>query len=254
MAEELSEIVEPRRFRQPSGDLIDNLSILSQHTVELLRISATSMVIGSMSTEFTYATGTAEVTRLLDGIQLLEKKGPTWVCCVTGQEALSRSNEGLQGGSGFAYLTSRFSIEGAHAFPLSFGGEIRGAMTLYMETLIPPARYLPIAVAMASAASKVLALDFALERSTEEHLHLQRALVGRASIEQAKGVVAEHLRITPERAFAPIREHSRKSQRKVADVARDLVSGTLPIESLSLGETETQSRRSLSNLSNPMRI
>lgn len=52
---------------------------------------------------------------------------------------------------------------------------------------------------------------------------LQRALGSRVLIEQAKGMVAEQRRVTPDAAFEVLRSYSRRHGRKLADVVHDVV-------------------------------
>lgn len=53
--------------------------------------------------------------------------------------------------------------------------------------------------------------------------NLQRALDSRAVIDQAKGVLVERYRLTPDRAFQVLARASMQSNRKVRDVAEHLV-------------------------------
>ena len=57
---------------------------------------------------------------------------------------------------------------------------------------------------------------------------LNHALNSRIVIEQAKGVIAERQRLDMEQAFACLRAHARNHNRRLADVARDVIDGTLP--------------------------
>jgi AmiR/NasT family two-component response regulator len=52
---------------------------------------------------------------------------------------------------------------------------------------------------------------------------LQGALNSRVIIEQAKGVLAERGSIDMDRAFVLLRAHARKTQQRLADVARAVV-------------------------------
>lgn len=53
------------------------------------------------------------------------------------------------------------------------------------------------------------------------------ALNSRVVIEQAKGMVAERLGLEMEQAFARLRTHARNHNLRLADVARDVIEGTL---------------------------
>lgn len=53
--------------------------------------------------------------------------------------------------------------------------------------------------------------------------HLRAALESRPVIEQAKGVLMARERCTPEEAFEALRRASQRENRRVRDLARDLV-------------------------------
>jgi AmiR/NasT family two-component response regulator len=59
--------------------------------------------------------------------------------------------------------------------------------------------------------------------SFEQRAQLERALESRIAIEQAKGILAERLRLDLDQAFAVLRRAARCSRRRVHDVARDVL-------------------------------
>jgi AmiR/NasT family two-component response regulator len=61
------------------------------------------------------------------------------------------------------------------------------------------------------------------EASLEQRRHLERALAGRIEIEQAKGVLAERLRIGLDAAFELLRQTARAERRTVRDLARTVL-------------------------------
>jgi AmiR/NasT family two-component response regulator len=58
---------------------------------------------------------------------------------------------------------------------------------------------------------------------------LQVALNSRVTIEQAKGILAERLQMTPDQAFVLLRGYSRNYNRPLTQLAADVVAGTAPI-------------------------
>jgi AmiR/NasT family two-component response regulator len=54
---------------------------------------------------------------------------------------------------------------------------------------------------------------------------LQAALDSRVLIEQAKGMLAERVGITPDEAFALLRGHARNHNQKLIDLAHEIVHG-----------------------------
>jgi response regulator NasT len=70
------------------------------------------------------------------------------------------------------------------------------------------------------------ALDITLRRFAEYH-NLQGAFGRRAQTERAKGILMERHRIDEQQAFALLRDHARRSGRKLVDVAQAILDGYL---------------------------
>ena len=65
-----------------------------------------------------------------------------------------------------------------------------------------------------------------LDALRAENEELRAALESRATIEQAKGIVMATMHCTPDEAFDLLRQQSQHENRKLRDIARDLVIGT----------------------------
>jgi DNA-binding transcriptional regulator YdaS (Cro superfamily) len=61
------------------------------------------------------------------------------------------------------------------------------------------------------------------EASFEQRGQLERALKSRIVIEQAKGILAERLRVRPDEAFEVLRGTARSGQTSLRELARDVV-------------------------------
>jgi AmiR/NasT family two-component response regulator len=58
---------------------------------------------------------------------------------------------------------------------------------------------------------------------------LQRALNSRVVIEQAKGILAERLRVTPDEAFILLRRYARDHNHRLTELCVDVIRGTARI-------------------------
>jgi len=58
---------------------------------------------------------------------------------------------------------------------------------------------------------------------------LQVALNSRVMIEQAKGILAERLRTSPDEAFVILRRYARDHNHPLTQLAGDVIRGTAPI-------------------------
>jgi hypothetical protein len=83
-----------------------------------------------------------------------------------------------------------------------------------------------LALSLADAAAAGLALSGELRRQQTAISQLQSALTSRIVIEQAKGILAERWRVTPDRAFGALRRQARANQQVLADLARAVISGS----------------------------
>ena len=83
-----------------------------------------------------------------------------------------------------------------------------------------------LALSLADAAAAGFALSAELRRQQTAISQLQSALTSRIVIEQAKGILAERWRVTPDQAFGALRRQARANQQVLADLARSVISGT----------------------------
>jgi GAF domain-containing protein len=112
------------------------------------------------------------------------------------------------------------------ALPMRARGQVVGALFLYgagVDEFDPPR--LRIGQALADAAGSAIATRRELRQSELRADQLQRALSGQVTIEQAKGVLAERWHIDLGQAFELLREHARRHNRRLAEVARDVIDG-----------------------------
>jgi AmiR/NasT family two-component response regulator len=90
-----------------------------------------------------------------------------------------------------------------------------------------------IAQAMADVATIGLLQARVISRSELLAEQLQRALHGRVLIEQAKGVLAERMRIDMNQAFEMLRRYARTRNLFISVVAEAVIGGAIDIRTLS---------------------
>jgi GAF domain-containing protein len=91
---------------------------------------------------------------------------------------------------------------------------------------------LEIARAMAQVATIALIQERAIRERSLLAEQLQTALRSRVVIEQAKGMLAEHLSVTVDQAFQLLNKYARDHNRRLTDVARNVVDRKLRHEAL----------------------
>ena len=92
---------------------------------------------------------------------------------------------------------------------------------------LPDTTEIMLALALADAAGAGLAVGAERRRQRATVAQLQTALTSRVVIEQAKGMLAERWRVSPDEAFAALRRHARTARRSLTDVASGVISGSL---------------------------
>jgi GAF domain-containing protein len=109
------------------------------------------------------------------------------------------------------------------AVPLRLRGTILGALNLFRTTDEP---FTDVELRIAQAMAQVAAIGLLQQRNISDRQllseQLQTALHSRVVIEQAKGVLAEYLNITVDEAFQQLRNHARKTNSKLTDLAHDV--------------------------------
>ena len=129
----------------------------------------------------------------------------------------------------FAPVAAEAGFRGVHALPLRLRTHTLGALNLFQEE---PGGLGHDDVTAAQALADVATIALLQHRASREAQgvadQLRAALDSRIAIEQAKGVIAERAGIGMAEAFARLRGYARSHQRLLADVARDVVDGTLP--------------------------
>jgi AmiR/NasT family two-component response regulator len=91
---------------------------------------------------------------------------------------------------------------------------------------------LDVAQALADVATIAILQHRAVLEAQLVNQQLQNALNSRIVIEQAKGMVAERASVDMEQAFVALRDHARRHNLRLADVAYDIISGTLSAATL----------------------
>jgi ANTAR domain len=107
--------------------------------------------------------------------------------------------------------------------------DIIGALNLFRGSDQPfSAADLEIARAMAQVATIALIQERAIRERSMLAEQLQAALHSRVIIEQAEGMLAEHLSTTVDQAFQLLNSYARDHNRRLTEVARDVVDRKIP--------------------------
>jgi hypothetical protein len=178
--------------------------------------------------------GSSDRMSALASVQALSGEGPCADSHRTGQSLLNEvvATSGRRWPS-FARAASSVGYGIVSALPLCRHGQGIGVICVAApgEHLLTAADA-RLAQVLATTAAVTVAREREFRRSVLTAEELQRALDSRVLIEQAKGAAAARLGITPDGAFGLLRVYARRSGRRLADVAAEVIANKLPVHDL----------------------
>lgn len=212
-------------------DIIDFLHNLAQHCVDLLGVSACGILLADHTGRLNLVAASTEQARLVELSQAQAAEGPCMdayrtrapVSCPDLAAARERWPD-------FAAAALSAGFAAVHALPMRLHEQAIGAMSLYStQPAGLDAQTAELGQALADVATIGILHERTLRRREVITEQLQKALESRIMIEQAKGILAERLRVTVGEAFTLIRGYARTHNLKLADTARAITEGKLNI-------------------------
>jgi hypothetical protein len=145
----------------------------------------------------------------------------------------------------FAPQAATAGFRSANALPLRLRSQVIGSLNLFHASVDGlDSAGLRVAQALADAATIGILQQRARRSGEVVAGQLQAALTSRIVIEQAKGVLAERLRISTDSAFAVLRAAARSRNRLLSELAREIASGSAdPAQLLRQGSMEGSEAR-----------
>jgi transcriptional regulator with GAF, ATPase, and Fis domain len=210
-------------------DIIDFMQTLAERSVELLDISAAGIMLADPGGRLRHAACSSEEMRLVELFELQLQEGPCFdafrsqgaVRAATGGDIATRWPQ-------FAEHAREGGFVSVSAVPLRLRGQAVGALNLFStrEGALDDGD-LGVAQAMADVATIGILQERLIHDQSILTSQLETALRSRVVIEQAKGIVAERNRVDVDTAFVHIRHFARNTNRRLSDVARSIIDGTL---------------------------
>ncbi len=220
-----------------SGVLIDDVTLDSVMQLVIVTAAASIApcdaasvsVLSGNGARFATINSTSPEVVTIDRVQYTTGQGP---CVTTMREGtivvVDLDDEGPQW-PGFVTAARERGVTSIFSSPLSVRGKTSGALNLYSHQREACGNWdhQPIA-AFAASASVLLANATAFATSAEKNAQLEQALVTRELIGQAKGILMQRHDLNAEEAFDRLRIASQNANRKLRDVAQDIVDGKDP--------------------------
>ena len=209
-------------------DVIDFLQILAARCVELLDVAAAGIMLADPGGSLMTVAASDERARLLELFEIQSDEGPCRDCYRLGAAVVNVDLEGArERWPQFTLQAISGGFRSANALPLRLRSQVVGSLNLFHAgTGGLDGPELRMAQALADAATIGIVHQRTIRRGEVVAGQLQLALTSRIVIEQAKGVLAERLRISPDNAFEVLRGAARSRNRLLSDLARDIASGS----------------------------
>jgi GAF domain-containing protein len=218
-------------------DVVDLLTLVADRCVEALDVDAAGVMLLAPEGDLRVMASSSEAMRVLELFELQTEEGPCLDCYRDGQPVVNQNLASVNGRwPRFALEALEAGFQSVHALPLRVQGNIIGALNLFHERQGEIDEVdIAVAQAFADVASIAILQYRAALHSQVLNDQLQHALNSRVVIEQAKGMMAERKELDMEQAFAVLRLYARSHNRRLSDVARDVIVGTLSSTALDDG-------------------
>ncbi|MEX1178389.1 MAG: GAF and ANTAR domain-containing protein [Nitriliruptor sp.] len=215
-------------------DVVEFFSSLAERVVELGMASEAGILLVDEAGDVQFVAASHERTHLLELFQVQNQEGPCQDCFTTGLPVSAGDlGTAVDRWPLFAPRAVSAGFRSVQAVPLRLRGAILGAFNLFFtEPGGIDRRAEAVVQAMADVATIGLLQQRELDRAHAVEGQLQRALQTRIGIEQAKGIISERMGIQMDAAFQLLRGYSRNHNRKLHDVAQDIVTGALAANDL----------------------
>ncbi|GAA3123388.1 hypothetical protein JOF29_008580 [Kribbella aluminosa] len=212
-------------------DIIEFLDRLAARCSELLGVSACGILLADHHGVLSLVAASSEQARLVELGQLQNLEGPCMDAFSTGRpvqvgdlrDARTRWPRFAATAVGAGYLS-------VQALPMRLRDSVLGAVNLFSRSTGElDAETVRLGQALADAATIGIVHQRALARKEVVTEQLQSALNSRILIEQAKGFLSHGLGVDVDEAFAMMRSYARAHNRRLTEVADEIVQGTLTL-------------------------
>jgi transcriptional regulator with GAF, ATPase, and Fis domain len=214
-------------------DVVEFLHGLAEDSVEILRAEAAGVMLADARGGLRLIASSEERMRLLELFELQGAQGPCLDAYSTGRAVQASAADSLARWPVFAPQASRAGFQMMCAVPLRVRTDVIGALNLFRDN---DELFTDTEIEIAQAMAKMAAIGLIQDRAVRERnllaAQLQSALNSRVIIEQAKGMIAEYLTTTADDAFTLLRNYARYHNRKLSEVASDVVDRRIPSAAL----------------------
>jgi hypothetical protein len=203
-------------------DVIEFLQLVTNRTAELIGASDVGLLLTDQRGRLQFVAASNEGVRQLELFQVQNHEGPCLDAFRSGQAVVNADlQEAGDRWPRFAPRAAAAGFRSVHAIPLRLRVEVIGAMGVFGNDV---GRLEAADVQMTQALAHVATIGLLQEqvsgRSEAVAEQLQAVLNSRASIEQAKGAIAEFRKVSVDDAFLMLQAEARRTRRRLSEVAK----------------------------------
>ncbi len=218
-------------------DVVNLLQVLAERSVELLEAAGAGVILADKRGTRRGVASTSERERLLELFQLQHEEGPSLECYRSGAPVHEEAIAHLSRWPRFAVEARAAGLRSVHSLPMRWRAHVIGTLDLFRTSPGPLSDAdLTAAQALADVVTIGVLQQQALRDARALGDQLQWALNSRVVIEQAKGLVAGRAGSSIEDALVSLRAYARSHNRRLHEVAEQVVAGTISVERLETRE------------------
>ena len=214
-------------------DVTDLLHTLVGRCVELFDFDAAGIMLVDERLTLRVVASSNEQTRMLELFEIQSQEGPCTDCDASGETVIEKDLEHSRQWPRFREEALGAGFRAVMAVPMALRSDVIGALNLFRSR---PGRVdnddRTACRALADVATIALIQERALREARLLSEQLQGALSSRVVIEQAKGVISARANVDMDTAFSVLRAYARAENLILADVARAVADGRLPLAQL----------------------
>jgi GAF domain-containing protein len=215
----------------PRLDVIDSMDLLVQSAAKYTAAVDAGIVLADADRVLHVIGSTSERTSDVEETQLGTRQGPCLESYQSGQAVETPDFDDFRDRwPAFVRVAEERAFRSGYAVPLTLRGQHLGALNLFFDR---PNALTDSDAAVAQALAQFATIGIVQRRALRQHAdraaQLQHALDSRVLIEQAKGAVAFQRDVSIDEAFKLLREHARRSQGRLRDVAEQIVNRRISI-------------------------
>lgn len=211
-------------------DVGEVLYQLTDRTVEILGVAGAGVSLVDDGGRLRFVSATGENTTSLERLQEELQAGPCAQAHQSGKTVLVPDIEAATDWPEYRATAIAGGLLAVVGIPMQIQDFRLGALNVYDDKLrVWPDDDVFVARALADMASSLVVNARELEQSRRVADQLRHALESRVVIEQAKGAITRERGVSVDEAFALLRSHARSHNRKLHDVARGVLDGSLQL-------------------------